>query len=300
MAYFEGTRKGRRRDAALAAITLLAGLILFFLPGSYQAPVRQAVRSTALVPFLALQTEVASRSSRNADVMTLRAERDSLAALVAAQAPLVEDNQRLRSLLGLRQRADPAFITADILHAGLPGSESTFILDAGANRGVQVQSVVLAAGGLLGVVVEVDDQYAQAIDWTHPDFGASAMTADGEAYGIVHAQRGRFREEDQLVLTGTPFHVDIQPGTRIVTSGRGQVYRRGIPIGTVVGIENADTGWRKSYLLSPAVRPQSVGHALVGIQAEPGSGGDLAPLWPLAAPPDTLSMPDPDTTSESN
>jgi hypothetical protein len=159
---------------------------------------------------------------------------------------------------------------------------------------------VLAAGGLLGVVVEVDQRYAQAIDWTHPDFGASAMTADGEAYGMVYAQRGRFREEDYLVLRGTPFHVDIPPGTRIVTSGRGGVYRRGIPIGTVIGIEDADTGWRKSYLLSPAVRPQSVGHALV-TRTTDAEAGDLAPLWPFGVPPDTAAEGNADTTTpESN
>ena len=37
-----------------------------------------------------------------------------------------------------------------------------------------------------------------SIDWTNPDFRASAMTADGRAYGIVEPRRGRFREEPGL------------------------------------------------------------------------------------------------------
>ena len=61
-----------------------------------------------------------------------------------------------------------------------------------------------------------------------------------------------------LALTGAPFHTDLPSGTRIVTSGRGGVYPRGIPLGVVVGIEEADTGWRKSYLLRPMVRPEGV------------------------------------------
>jgi cell shape-determining protein MreC len=94
----------------------------------------------------------------------------------------------------------------------------------------------------------------------------------------VESRRGQYREEDRLALVGAPFHVDVQPGTRVVTSGRGGVYPRGILVGTVVGVEEADTGWRKSYLLRPAVRPEAVTHVLVGIPSE-GGMEDLSLLW---------------------
>jgi len=160
-----------------------------------------------------------------------------------------------------------------------------------------VGSPVIAAGGLVGVVKEVSAHSAQAIDWTHPDFRASAMTADGSAYGIVEARRGAFRENDMLSLTGAPFHSDIPTGTRVVTSGRGGIYPRGIPLGTVVGIEEADTGWRKSYLLQPLVRPQGVTHVLVGVLRPGGMGTDVGALWQVAAPPDTAGQPRPDSAA---
>jgi hypothetical protein len=55
-----------------------------------------------------------------------------------------------------------------------------------------------------------------------------------------------------------------------------------VPVGTVLGIEEADTGWRKSYLLRPAVRPEAARHVLVGI----APAGDLSDVWHTAAPPD--------------
>ncbi|NIR60709.1 MAG: hypothetical protein GWO02_14985, partial [Gammaproteobacteria bacterium] len=148
---------------------------------------------------------------------------------------------------------------------------------------------VLTPDGLLGVVWEVDEHMSHAVDWTHAEFRASAMTMDGVVYGLVEPRRGEFREEDLLALTGAPFHSDIQPGTRVVTSGRGGIYPRGIPLGTVVGIEEADTGWRKSYLLRPSVRPESVLHVLVGIRKDRGGEGDLSNLWPVAGDPDTTA-----------
>lgn len=262
---FDGTRKARQRDVAIAGAVLLAGLILLFLPPAFQEPIRTALRNTVLKPFLMAQEQIATRRARSFDVSELRAQRDSLSALVAAQATLAEENRKLREMNGLRARSGSAFRPAEVLRVGVPGAESTFFINIGRAEGVEVNAPVLAPGGLLGRVIVVDEHMAQVMDWTHPEFRASAMTADGEAYGLVEARRGRFREEDLLALTGAPFHLDIQPGRSVVTSGRGGIYPRGIPLGTVIGIEEADTGWRKSYLLRPAARPEGASHVLVGM-----------------------------------
>lgn len=268
----------------MAGGVVLGALILFLLPAAYQRPIQHAIRDTALRPFLSAQASIASRRATSVDVNELRAQRDSLAALVAAEATLAEENARLRALLGLHRRAGSSFIPAEVLRVGVSGAESTFMLNVGKNQGVTVGSPVIAPEGLIGVVSDVQGNTSQAMDWTHPDFRASAMTIDGMAYGIVEPRRGRYREEDLLALTGAPFHSDLHPGTPIVTSGRGQVYPRGIPLGIVLGIEEADTGWRKSYLIRPAVRPEAVIHVLVGIKREE----DVAALWNTAVAPVTL------------
>lgn len=287
---FDGTRRTRRRDAILAAVVLVVALVLVALPTEYQRPIRNALRSTVLRPFLAAQSQIAQRRGGMVDVGALRAQRDSLAALVAAQASLSEENRQLRSVLNLSSRLVDRYSPANVLRVGLTSAESTFIIDAGRADGVYVGSPVLTADGLLGVVWEVDDRTAQAIDWTHPDFRVSAMTADGQAYGIVEPRRARHREEDLLALTGSPFQVDVRPGRRVVSSGRGGLFPRGVMIGTVIGIEEADTGWRKSYLIRPAVRPEAAVHVLVAIRE---GADDLSDLWQVAAPPDPLGTDSP-------
>jgi rod shape-determining protein MreC len=291
---FDGSRRGRRRDAGIALGILLVALFLYLLPAAYQQPLRETLRRTLLRPFLVAQERVGARRARTVDVSQVRAQRDSLAALVTAQTTLAEENRRLRELMGLGERTADAFIPAQVLRLGLAGAESTFLLDVGRADGVAVGSPVIAPEGLIGVVWEVDEHAAQAIDWTNEEFQVSAMTADGDAYGIVEVRRGRFREEDLLVLNGAPFHSDIRPGRLIVTSGRGDLYPRGIPIGTVVSIDEADTGWRKSYVVRPAVRPEEVIHVLVGLAPEPGA--DLTALWNMAPAPDTARAASPDTT----
>jgi rod shape-determining protein MreC len=284
---FDGTRRQRRREAVLAGAVLLVALILLMLPTEYQRPIRNGLRASILQPFLATQSQIAQRRGRVVDVTALRAQRDSLAAVVAAQASLSEENRQLRSSLGLQARLADEYVPANVIRAALTSAESTFIIDVGRADGVFVGSPVLTADGLLGVVWEVDERSAQAIDWTHPDFRVSAMTAEGTAYGMVEPRRGAHREEDMLALTGTAFQVDVRPGRRVVSSGRGGLHPRGVVIGTVIGIEEADTGWRKSYLIRPAVRPEGAVHVLVGIRQ--GGGGDLSDVWQVSAPPDPLA-----------
>ena len=284
--YFE-SRKGRRRETLIAGAFLLVALVLYFLPDDYQAPLRRAVRVTVLRPFMGLQTALADQDTRSIDVGAIQAERDSLVAVLAAQSPIVEENRRLRALLNLEQRAAPTFIPARLVRIGIAGGESTFLLNVGREAGIQPGAPVVASGGLIGVVREVENGTSQGVDWTHAEFRASAMTADGTAYGIVEPRPGRFREEDLLTLTGAPFHSDIPSGTRIVTSGRGGLYPRGLPIGVVLGIDEADTGWRKSYILRPLVRPESVTHVLVGRKPEGSDHWDVGDVWYVTAPPDT-------------
>ena len=285
---------------AIAGAIVLLAFILFALPAAYQRPFREVIRGSVLAPFLSAQATLAYRRSTTVDVHQLRAQRDSLVALVAAEATLGEENRRLRALLSLRGRAGALFVPAEVIHLGLTGSESTFLVNVGSRQGVKVGSPVLAPEGLIGRIVEVKEESAQAIDWSHPDFRVSGMTADGRAYGIVEARRGKYREEDLLALTGAPFHTDLQPGTPIVSSGRGGVFPRGIPLGIILGIEEADTGWRKSYLIRPAAQPESVTHVLVGLST--GAGEDLAKLWnntvaePQFADTITGAPPRPDTT----
>lgn len=280
---FDGSRKARRRDAAIAGAFVLTALILFLLPAAYQRPIQHIVQNSVLRPFVLANSTITTKRSMSGDVTLMRAQRDSLSALVSAQATLAEENQRLRAMLGLRQRAGAAFVPAEVVRVGTIGGESTFLLNVGSKQGIKTGAPVIAPEGLVGMVVDVQENSSQAMDWTHPDFRASAMTVDGRAYGIVEPRRGNYREEDVLALTGAPFHTDLSAGTPVVTSGRGQVYPRGIPIGVVLGIEDADTGWRKSYIIRPAVRPEGVTHVLVGLKYE----SDIAKLWNTALPADT-------------
>lgn len=271
---------GGRRQVVVAVLLLVVALVLNFVPVSAQQEVASLLRSTVLRPFVLTQEAISETRTRAIESSDLRARLDSLVAVSTSRTHMEDENRRLRGLLSLSGRLEAGYVAASVIRPGTAGSESMFVLDVGAEAGVRSPAPVVTRHGLVGSVLGVRDRSAIGMDWTHPDFRASATTLDGTTTGIVESNRGDFREQDRLVLTGTTFHQTLEEGTVIVTSGLGGVYPRGIPVGRVRGLAQADAGWRKSYWLEPFVDPGSVTHVLVLLPPGEGGAADIRTAWP--------------------
>lgn len=268
---------GGRRQIALAGIFLGVALTILYLPQAAQEGAGWALRATVLRPFTVTQERLVRARLRAREVAGLQAEMDSLTASLATQAAVRDENRTLRSLLDLHARVGPAFLPATVLRPGTQGSESLFFLDRGEEDGVREGAPVIDRHGLVGVIREARPGMSVGMDWTHPDFRASAMLADGTGFGMVENRRGDFREEDRLVLNGTAYYESVPSGVAVLTSGLGGMFPRGIPIGKVAGVAEVEGRWRKSYWLRPMVEPASVTHVLVAVGE---AATDLSPAWP--------------------
>ena len=265
--YPDSPKEGRgRRNLTGAVVVLLLSIIVLYLPVGIQNQMAAGFRATLLRPFIATQEGLAHARLRAEETGRLQAQLDSLATILASQAHLVEESRGLHQLLELRERARESLLPASVIRPGTVGSESMFLLDVGSEDGVQVgDPVIMRDGriGLVGVIQQVRRGASIGLDWSHPEFRASAMSADGRVFGIVEPRRGLFREEDRLLLNGTPYYERLEPGTQILTSGLGGVYPRGILIGTVEELAEQEGRYRKAYWLRPSVETGSVTHVLV-------------------------------------
>jgi rod shape-determining protein MreC len=192
----------------------------------------------------------------------MRAQRDSLALAAATLPQLEAENARLRGLLGLGARLGIGFTTGEVLHQAGVTDGLTLVLSVGSADGVQTLAPVVAPDGLVGLVRTADRHTSVALAWTHPDFRVSAMVENQRVFGVVAARRGA-REGELMELRGVSYRDVLQPGTKVVTSGLGGVFPRGIPIGTVQGVLSESAGWERTYLLRPAVHPAQASHVMV-------------------------------------
>ncbi len=225
---------------------------------------------------LQLQKRFVDARATRTRLEVFRAQRDSLSAELLRRAGVEEENRRLRALLGLASLGAGRFRAANLVPAGRAGEvvKLSFVVDIGAKEGVFPDAPVVSGEGLVGVVRVVTGDQATGDFWTQPEFRVSAMTADGRVFGIIRAVAGT---PLLMRLDNTPFQTELPRGTELLTSGQGGVFPRGIPIGRVLELIEAEAGWARSYLVEPAVDPEAVREVMVLVDR--GASGDLADIW---------------------
>ncbi len=252
-------RGDSRADTAIAIACAAIALVLLVLPPEPRDRVAAAIRGNLIGPLAMLQTRAVQTGRALAAQDSLRAVTDSVFVRSQRLDAVEAENARLRELLGLGRALRWGFVPAEALINESDGVEHTLLLSAGAVQGVQRLAAVVAPDGLVGLVQAVDAQTSVALVWPHPDFRVSATTSDGSAVGIVTAHEGDRADRWMLELHGVPYRLAIAPGTPVVSSGLGGVFPQGILIGTVVRQLRAEsTGWARSYLVRPAVRPSDI------------------------------------------
>ena len=260
-------RLGSRVDAGLLAGCVVLSLIAVAMPAKDREPIAGVLRRSIVAPLVGLQrgaerwrTAWVSNEQRQlaSDSVAMRA--------IKAQALQVENDQ-LRKVIGLGSRLQWGFVPAEALHNTAPSEElvTTLTLTAGSSAGIQQYSPVVAPEGLVGTIYKADPSMSIVVLYTNPDFRASAMTGDGNAFGIVypHAARGTGSDAYMLELRGVPTRVTLKPGTVVYTSGLGGTFPRGITIGSVVMEMKTSEVWTRTYLVRPAVTPSRVSTVLV-------------------------------------
>ena len=279
------SRTGTRTDLALLGVAVLLSVVALILPTTVRGTLQGSLRSGVAAPLVAAQAWAERGRQAIGDHGRLVNIVDSLSLAAQSTVPLRAENERLRALIGLGQRLQWGFVATEIVHPGRGADENTVLLAAGASAGVRPFSPVVVPDGLIGMVTSVDASSSTAILWTNPDFRASATTTDGLAFGIVAAHLGNGADRYLLEMRGVPFRSELKPGTLIVSSGLGNVFPRGIPIGIVLRETKTVEGWARTYLLRPIVPPDATGEAIILLPPRAAVGVTTA--WSSAAAADS-------------
>lgn len=177
---------------------------------------------------------------------------------------LAERNRRYEQLLRMPEDAfgegagiENAIAAQLVLDSGGPFTR-TLVANAGADHGVRAGYIALNENGLVGRVVSVGRRSSRVLmldDYT------SRIPVIGEGSRVRAVMAGHATRPPELVLY--PYQVQaprldfivgaqsLREGERIITSGDGGLFPRGIPVGTAR--RDADGGWHVA--LAAAQRP---------------------------------------------
>ena len=274
------------RAEAIAGCLVLVSLLLLALPDARQAALTGSVHNTLLLPFSEIRARFAGYMGLREENEQLREEAQRARLELAAAAVYRAETQIMRRLLGFAPDQPVRLLAARIVDRDFDTLPTTFVIDVGRRAGVVEDLPVVTAEGLVGKTVNVGDDATLVMLYTHPEFSASALLVGGDhlEYGVV-----RPTPEGELHLF-LPLRSSSGEGDRIVTSGYGGSFPRGIPLGKVAGLrQDRRLGLQRIDVVEPEVDLGSVTMAFVLMRATaPGaSAGDVPRLfWPgYAYPP---------------
>jgi rod shape-determining protein MreC len=171
---------------------------------------------------------------------------------------LQEENNRLRSLLGLRNALTVRSQPAEILYEASDPFSRKVVIDRGTTQGVVLAAPVVNESGVLGQVTRVYPLSSEVTLLTDKDAAIPVLNARNQLRSAAFGTAGAGME-----LRFMAGNADVQPGDMLQTSGVDGVYPPGLPVAKVVSVDRKiDSGFAK-VVLAPAASPDGVRHVLV-------------------------------------
>ena len=187
------------------------------------------------------------------DNQTLRSENEELRQNHLNVAEISAENVRLRSMLDYKTASTQFdFVMATVVGRDLGTWTSTIIINRGTADGITKEMPVVTPQGLVGNVVSVYTNAAkvQLILDARSAVGTLVQRPESRVAAIVEGS-----STTQLMprMVNIARDADIIKGDKLITSGFGGIYPKGLLIGEVVDVVNEEGGLLKYAILKPAV-----------------------------------------------
>ncbi len=134
------------------------------------------------------------------------------------------------------------YIAAQVLDNTVSLRNNYIVLNRGSLQGVKPDMGVITPGGIVGIVREVSDNFCVVMSLLHKDSRISASVKSDGTFGQLSWNYTDYREGE---MSDLPTHSKIAIGDTLVTSGYGEAFPAGIPVGTVLAFERK--GGDKTY-----------------------------------------------------
>ena len=259
-------------------ISLAVSLLLSIVPGVLCAMGQGSYIRSALVtvstPFRWAFTKVGEGLSGFSmyfrTLEDLRDENDALRAELEGYKNLVYDaeliqdeNKFYNSFLGIKEEhIDFLFEDATVIGRESTNYRTVFTLSKGTLHGIEVNMPIITKDGLVGHITEVGATWSKAVLLTET---ASAVGGFVERSGVLGVVEGTYelRTEGLCQMVYIEPDSDIRVGDKVVSSGIGGVYPRGLMIGKITEIKMDEASRTLTATVEPAAELDSISKIMI-------------------------------------
>jgi rod shape-determining protein MreC len=173
-------------------------------------------------------------------------------------------NQRLRALLNFKKSIATPLLPAELVAFDPSGWFQTILIDKGSNDGVAQDMAVVSAEGLMGRVIGVSSRHAKVLLIVDANSAVDALIQRSRVRGVL-VGLGR----DLCLLKYVQRNEDVQVGDRVISSGMGGVFPKGLLLGTVQEVVRGSSGLFQRVEVEPAANFSRLEEVMVVIQPPP-------------------------------
>lgn len=179
------------------------------------------------------QQMFSSRTDLLAENEQLRAETLLMQRRLQKLATLTEQNVRLRELLNSAAMVDDRVLVAELIGVDPNPYTQRVLINKGSSSGVTIGQPVLDARGVMGQVVEVMPYTSRVLLITDTNHSVPVQINRNGVRAIASGSG----DQESIELRYVTDTADIREGDLLVTSGMGERFPVGYPVGVVTEIE---------------------------------------------------------------
>lgn len=283
--------RSRKKFALTAALLLVASLSVSAAGGRVDFPLLRSFLVNILTPANSILSSVGNAVGQAGRMLeslmyiyeeneTLKKEIADLRRANTDAGEIWAENERLRELLNFKKSQQRyILLPAKVVGFNPGGLEGGLIIDRGKKDGIEIEMPVVTANGLVGSIVEVYRSSARVQLILHPKaaVGGIVQRPASRVSGIVS---GNVSTPFTPNLVNLARDADIVSGDTVLTSGLGSIYPKGIVIGVVEKVVNAEGGLLKYAVIAPTVDFSRLEEVMLIINAanyaEPGEAAEKA------------------------
>jgi rod shape-determining protein MreC len=265
----------RQGPSALSKLAVFSALAIFLMVADARFKVMQPLRvvlASVLYPvqWLALQPVQLLQGGNDyfATLHAAQSARDNALSKLGLQAQranqvdqLTLENERLRKLLGLRERLHSPAMAAQVLYDAADPYTRKVIIDKGMADHVALGSPVLDELGVLGQVTRVYPLVSEVTLISDRDHATPVLNARTSARGVMFGDVSS--HADAMELRFMAANADVTEGDLLTTSGVDGVYPPGLPVARIEKIERrVDAAFARIYCV-PLALVSGASHVMV-------------------------------------
>ena len=202
-------------------------------------------------------TSISTLRSAQSENDILKQRIQELEVEVKQKEDLTSENQRLSSLLQLKETSKYKVLTARIIGRDPSVWFDSSIINRGSLDGVLLNMPVVTDGGLVGRVTAVSPLTAQVDLVTYSKSGLGGIIGqigESSALGVVVGTS----KKDLLEMKYVPGSIEVQVGQTVFTTGQDGIFPPGLKVGEIVDIVTGSATTPHVIQIRPAAKLNSI------------------------------------------